>query len=339
MKSIEPSDEILIEYRVPLEHAGFRLDRVLVDCPRIISRSQAAKLISMGKVSSQGVVLKASYKPKCDELLQILIPPPVPSELVPYAFDLEVLYEDEALMVINKPAGLVVHPAHGHAQDTLVNALIHMRKDLSLGFQKNRPGLVHRLDRDTSGVLVIAKNDLAQVRLAAQFEKKTAHRRYRALVFGKFKEEVGRIESWLARHPNDRKKFASLKEAPAEGQKAKRAVTHYAVIDQADQLALVELRLETGRTHQIRVHLSEASHPILGDEVYGGVKRGAQLKSVKLRNLLKKMTRFCLHAYELGFSHPSTGEWMMFRAPWPLDLQELLELSQLKWRDENYEFE
>jgi len=312
--------------------AGQRIDKALASVSRIPTRSQATRLLQAGLVRIAGRALKPSYLTQLGDQIEIDVPIAETSELQPYEFPLDIPYEDEDLLVVNKPAGLVVHPACGHAQDTLVNALLHHTQDLSMGFSEQRPGLVHRIDKGTSGLLVIARNERAQRFLAMQFQRKTTHRLYRALVFGKFKESAGTIRSHLRRHPEDRRRSASVPvdsvdpidpDGTSEG---KLAVTHYRVISYHETgISLVELRLETGRTHQIRVHLSEAGHPIVGDSTYGAAKRVKNLKSVHLRKLVEEMPRFALHAAELGFTHPSTGKHMVFRAPWPQDLLPLVE--------------
>lgn len=317
-----------IYFTVESESSGLRLDRALTFCDAISSRSQASKVISRGGVKIGDKVLKPSYVTQVGDLIEISLPVAATSDLEPYAFPLDIVHEDEDVIVVNKPAGLVVHPANGHHCDTLVNALIYHCKDLSLGFQENRPGLIHRLDRDTSGILVVAKNELAQSRLAKQFQKKTAKRRYWAIVFGEFKETRGIITSFLARHPTDRKKFASIKEESLFV-KGKKATTHFIVRGEHSGLSFVELKLETGRTHQIRIHLSENRHPVVGDETYGGKTRAKSLKSTGLKKFVEEMPRFALHAFELGFVHPRTLQWMHFFAPWPKDLLALTELSGL----------
>jgi 23S rRNA pseudouridine1911/1915/1917 synthase len=323
------------------ELSGQRIDKALATVPRIATRSQATRLIQAGRVRINGRVLKPSYQTVEGDSIDIDIPLEVPSELQPYDFPLSIVYEDDQLLVVDKPAGLVVHPACGHAQDTLVNALLHYTKDLSLGFNEQRPGLVHRIDKGTSGLLVIAKNEEAQRFLAMQFQKKTTHRLYRAFAFGRFKEDAGTIRSHLRRHPEDRKRMASVPVA-ADGTSdgGKPAVTHYRVTaHHVSGVSLVELRLETGRTHQIRVHLSENLHPIVGDEVYGASKRLKGLKSVQLRKMIEELPRFALHAMELGFVHPTTGKTMIFRAPWPADLLPLLLYFEFPTYHDRYEIE
>ena len=302
-----------------------RIDKVLPSLAEVATRSQASRLIALGKVSLRGQILKASYITQPGDLIDVEIPVIETSRLQPLELKLDIVFEDADLLVVNKPAGLVVHPACGHAQDTLVNALIHHTNDLSMGFNEQRPGLVHRLDKGTSGLLVIAKNDRAQRFLALQFQNKTTHRIYRAIAFGGFKSPTGTLRSYLLRHPENRKKVASVPASPDGSQSGKLAVTHYRVLQEhASGLALVELRLETGRTHQIRVHLSESGHPIVADEVYGGLRRAKNLKSIELRHMIEGMQRFALHAAELGFVHPTSNERLFFRATWPEDLLPLV---------------
>lgn len=278
------------------EHDGLRLDKWMTGLEFIPSRSRAAELIERGLVTIGGRALKASYKVRAGDVITITMPPPEPSELVPWDHPLDILFEDDDLVVVDKPSGLVVHPAAGHAQDTLVNILLHRVGRLSMGFNERRPGIVHRLDRDTSGILVAAKNDFAHTQLAAQFKAKTAHRVYWALVHGTPKRKDGTITTHLARHPADRKRFASA----ARG---KRAVTHWRVLASHGDLSWMRLQLETGRTHQIRVHLSEMGFPIVGDPIYGRRKEDG--------------VRLALHATELGFTHPRTGQTLAFSRVWP----------------------
>jgi 23S rRNA pseudouridine1911/1915/1917 synthase len=290
--------------------AGWRLDKFLATLDFIPSRARAAELIGQGRVGRAGKALKASYRVQPGETIEVNLPPPQPTSLVPLDKPLDILFEDEDLVVVNKPAGLVVHPAAGHAQDTLVNILLHRVDRLSMGFNEQRPGIVHRLDRDTSGVLVVAKNDPAHHFLAAQFREKTAHRIYWAIVHGVPKIPERSMKSHLARHPTDRKRFAS-----SPGGHGKVAITHYRLREAlAPRYSWLELTLETGRTHQIRVHLSEAGLPILGDPLYG--RRDA---------FVARLKRVALHACELGFEHPRSREKMYFRVPWPPELKTLAE--------------
>lgn len=350
-------ERIVIE--VTAELAGERIDRILSRHPRIETRSQASRLLQAGRVRLDGKALKPSFQPQLGDSIDIDIPIIQKNVLVPYEFPLDIPYEDDDLLIVNKPAGLVVHPACGHLQDTLVNALIHYTKDLSLGFNEQRPGLVHRIDKGTSGLLVIAKNERAQRHLALQFQNKTTHRIYRALVFGFLKSPSGTIQSHLRRHPDDRKRVASVPQSftteenidtssgtssgiktrkitsptsfnvtestSEDSPSGKLAITHYQVLQTHPAgLSLVELKLETGRTHQIRVHLSELGHPIIGDETYGASKRLKNLKSVSLRKEIEQLQRFALHAAELGFIHPTTQLRHVFKAPWPEDLMAII---------------
>lgn len=311
---------------ISVDLTDLRIDKALATIEKIATRSQAARLIQQGLIRINGKVLKASYLTVLGDIINIEIPITMTSVLVPYDFKLVVPYEDDDLLIVDKPAGLVVHPAYGHAQDTLVNALLAHTSELSQGFNETRPGLVHRIDKDTSGLLVIAKNEEAHRLLALQFQRKTTHRLYRAMAFGKFVVESGKIESYLRRHPDDRKRVASTPLREDGTSDGKLAITHYRMLEyHPTGISLVELRLETGRTHQIRVHLSENGHPIVGDETYGAGKRVKTLKSVHLRKMIEALPRFALHAMELGFVHPRTGNTMRFRAPWPSDLMPLIE--------------
>lgn len=312
-----------LAWKIPSELTGQRLDQALATLNDIKTRSQATKLIKSGCIRLNGKVLKASYIIQGGEDVEVALPLAPPSDLVPYDFPLDIVFEDDQLLVVNKPAGLVVHPAYGHAADTLVNALLSYTTKLSSGFEEGRPGLVHRIDKDTSGLLLVAKTDEAQRQLAIQFQKKTILRKYFAIAFGKFKTPAGKIESYLRRHPDDRKRVASTKTLDAE-KGGKHAITHYKIVNEKSGLSLVELKLETGRTHQIRVHLSELGHPIVGDSTYGADRRVRSLKAVGLRKVIDEMKRFALHAAELGFVHPVSGQQLNFSVDWPEDLRNLV---------------
>ncbi len=336
----QPASFEALTLTITPELSDLRIDKALATLEKIGTRSQAARLIQQGLIRINGKVLKASYLTQVGDVIDLEIPITMTSVLVPYDLKLVVPYEDDDLLIVDKPAGLVVHPAYGHAQDTLVNALLHHTRNLSQGFNEQRPGLVHRIDKDTSGLLVIAKNEEAQRFLAMQFQAKTTHRVYRALTFGKFVKESGRIESYLRRHPDDRKRVASTPLREDGTSDGKRAVTHYKILNyHPTGVTLVELKLETGRTHQIRVQLSELGHPILGDLVYGGGKRVGGLKSVHLRKMIEALPRFALHAMELGFVHPRTKEIMRFRAPWPQDLMPLIEHCDFPLYDRDHVIE
>lgn len=298
-----------------------RLDRALTHDPNIESRSQATRLIDLGFVELNGKKVKPSHKTSEGEVFSITLPPETKRELVPLDLKLDIAFEDEHLIVVNKPSGLVVHPAVGHHGDTLVNALLHHTNQLSGGFEADRPGIVHRLDKDTSGLIVVAKSDSVHRALATQFKKKMVHRIYWAICFGKFKEETGTITSYLKRHPTDRKKFASEKIAPGEEPTGKIAITHYTVKQTLPAgLSLLHLKLETGRTHQIRVHMSEKGHAIVADPIYSSEGRIKSVNSVNLRKVLDTFPRLALHAAELGFIHPKTSKTLKFFSSWPDDI-------------------
>lgn len=287
------------------EHAGQRLDKWLSTLDFIVSRSRAAELVDKGLVTLNGRPLKASAKVQAHAQIEVIIPEPEPTTLQPLNQPLDILYQDGDVAVVNKPAGLVVHPAAGHAQDTLVNILLHHVGQLSLGFAERRPGIVHRLDRDTSGILVVAKNDRAHHSLAEQFRRKTVHRIYWAIVHGQPATRTGTYQTHLARHPQDRKRFSSQ----AHG---KLAITHYTCLQTVPaRLSWLRLQLQTGRTHQIRVHLSEAGLPIVGDPIYG--RKAA-------READKELGRLALHACELGFVHPTLDKQMSFKIDFPPEL-------------------
>jgi 23S rRNA pseudouridine1911/1915/1917 synthase len=309
-----------------------RIDKVLSSHPLIGSRSKAAQLIDKDNVklidfSGREKSIKASYQTQSGDKFLISLPQEkIETGLIPFDLKLDVLFEDQDLLVLNKPANLVVHPAHGHAQETLVNALIHHTKDLSMGFGENRPGIVHRLDKETSGLLVVAKNNETHEGLALQFKNRTIHRIYWALVFGNLKDSSGQIKSQIARHPSDRKRFASLRGATNTGPQGKTAITNFKKIEYSPKgFTLVELKLETGRTHQIRVHISEKQHSIVGDNLYGSKNRTRNLKSHGIKKIIEGLGRIALHAKELGFVHPRTKEKLFFTSPVPSDLIPLFE--------------
>lgn len=305
-----------------------RLDRFLADNLPELTRSQLKKLIDDGRVLLDGLPAKASGKLKGGESLQITLPEPTPAQALPQAIPLAVLYEDSHLVVIDKPAGMVVHPAPGHSSGTLVNALLHHCTDLAGVGGTLRPGIVHRLDKDTSGVLVASKDDATHLHLAAQFKAHTIERRYVALVHGLVTPDSGSIDRPIGRHPTERKRMSS------QARSGRRAVTHWKVLRRFDQdrLSLVELRLETGRTHQIRVHFSEQHWPIVGDPVYGHGSRGNVLADPQLRQLVQGLHRQALHARLLGFEHPASGAHLELSSPLPADLQAILDYLEDKYR-------
>ncbi len=296
------------------EFVGQRLDRVLTSLPQISSRSYAQDLIGKKLVTVNQKEARSSLALKLNQVIEVVLPKVASTELVPYNFKLDIIFEDDDLIVVNKPSGLVVHPAAGHEQDTLVNALLYHTTQLSMK-NEMRPGIVHRIDKETSGLLVVAKNDFTHEALAEQFKNKETHRVYYALVFGNISKKKATIQSYLARHPSDRKRYASLRynnqiihEFSDDIQDGKWAVTHYDNIAQSSGMTYIKLKLETGRTHQIRVHMSEQRHSLFGDITYGySVQKYKE----------EKLNRFYLHASELGFIHPKNNNTLLFKANWP----------------------
>lgn len=297
-----------LEFTVEQGEAALRIDKYLSSRAPQFSRSYLQKLLKEQNVLVNGQVVKANYKVQPGDQVTLLVPAAVEPEILPEPIPLEILYEDDYLLVVNKPKGMVVHPAAGHYSGTLVNAVMYHCKEKLSGINGVlRPGIVHRIDRDTTGALVICKDDATHRNLAGQLKEHTIHRRYRAIVRGNLAQDEGRIEGPIGRHPTDRKKMA------INQKNGKPAVTHYQVLERFGQYTYVECRLETGRTHQIRVHMSSIGHPLLGDTVYGSGKCPFSLEGQ------------VLHARCLGFIHPATGEYMEFEAPMPVYFTELLD--------------
>ena len=292
-----------------LEH-GERLDHYLTGLVPHLSRSRIQSLIKAGHVLVNAEPSRASQKVKGDDAVSLDEPAPQPVETLAEEMHLEILFEDEALLVLNKAAGVVVHPAAGHSSHTLVNALLHHCASLSSIGGEQRPGIVHRLDRDTSGCIVIAKSDQAHRVLSKQFADRKTLKIYLALVSGHPTVRHGVIDAAIGRHPVDRKKMAVVENA-----RGRHATTDYRVLREIGSASLVECTLHTGRTHQIRVHMKHLGHPLLGDAVYGGAR------SPNLGNGFTP-TRQMLHAWKLGFFHPRTEEWMQFQSPLPRDFAE-----------------
>ncbi|MHA0855870.1 RluA family pseudouridine synthase [Paenibacillus sp. CMAA1364] len=270
-----------------------------------VSRSQVQLWIADEHATVNGKAVKANYKLSVGDQIQVIVPEPISVEIVAQDIPLDVVYEDQDLIVVNKPRGMVVHPAPGHSQGTLVNALMYHCKDLSGINGELRPGIVHRIDKDTSGLIMAAKNDKAHASLALQLKEHSVTRRYVALVHGNIAHHHGTVDAPIGRDPMDRKMY-TVKES-----NSKKAVTHFTVQERLGDYTLLELKLETGRTHQIRVHMKFIGHPLVGDPIYG---RG---KGVKF-------TGQALHAAVLGFVHPSSGEYLEFNADKPEDLQDLI---------------
>jgi 23S rRNA pseudouridine1911/1915/1917 synthase len=285
--------------------AGIRLDKfVSENCPGI-SRSQAQKLIDDGKVLVNGTVEKSSHKTEAGEKIEITVPPPVPTGLLPEAIPVKIIYEDDDLLVIDKPAGLTVHPAPGHPSHTLVNAVLSHLNDIEDEGGVTRPGIVHRLDKDTSGVMLVAKNNVALANLANQFKARTVKKTYITLVKGILRPDKGVIDAPIGRDSGDRKKMAVTGES-----RGRAARTNYRVIRYVGKNTLLKIMPETGRTHQIRVHLAAIGYPVFGDITYG--KKSAFLN------------RQFLHAHKIGFNLPATGKWVEFESPLPEDLEQAL---------------
>ncbi len=292
---------------IKTENEGERLDRVLDILLKDYTRSHLKKLIEDGCVTVNGKTVKASYKVRAGEELSLILPDLKEPDILPEEIPLSVVYEDEDMLVVNKPQGMVVHPAPGNYTGTLVNALLaHCGDSLSGINGEKRPGILHRIDKDTSGLLLVAKNDMAHQSLAEQIKEHSLTRAYLALCHGGFKEESGKVRLPIGRHPVDRKKMT------VTYRNSKEAVTNYKVLEQIGSYSLVECRLETGRTHQIRVHMSHLGHPIVGDPVYGVKKENFSLNGQ------------LLHAYQVGFLHPRTGEYLEFSSPLPEHFEKVL---------------
>ncbi|ANI76485.1 MULTISPECIES: RluA family pseudouridine synthase [Sphingobium] len=309
------SGDSIIETTIGEAQHGLRLDKALADLLPELSRERLKSLIVEGQVTAQGRALNPSMKVMAGQAFAITLPPPVEAEAVAQDIPLNIVHEDADLIVIDKPAGLVVHPAAGNLDGTLVNALLHhCRGQLSGIGGVARPGIVHRIDKDTSGLLVVAKSDKAHEGLAQQFKAHSIDRLYAAIVYGIPQPGAGTIDTWIGRSDSDRKKMAVHREG-----RGKHAITHYRVLDRLRGAALVECRLETGRTHQVRVHMAHLGHPLIGDPVYGRDRKG--FKSI-LETIGFK--RQALHAKRLGFIHPVTGQNLSFDSALPIDMQELL---------------
>ncbi|WP_303836059.1 RluA family pseudouridine synthase [Ruminococcus flavefaciens] len=277
---------------------GIRIDKYISDNIAELTRSAVQGLIEKGLVLADGKAVSKNYKLRGGEEITVEIPEPEPMDAVPEAIPLDIVYEDDDLLVVNKPKGMVVHPAHGNYTGTLVNALLHHCGDSLSGINGViRPGIVHRIDKNTSGLLIVAKNDASHLKLAEQIKEHSFTREYEAVACGYFKDTEGTVDAPIGRHKTDRKKMCVTTE------NSRNAVTHYSVIKQYGGYAHVRLRLETGRTHQIRVHLSYIGHPVLGDDVYGKPYKGIEGQ--------------CLHARKIGFIHPTTGEYMEFVSELP----------------------
>ena len=305
----------IIDVELAPSHAGWRLDRALADAVPTMSRERLKALVKSGALQAdRGALRDPSAKVRGDERFRLAVPEPKPAHNVAQDIPLRIIFEDEHLLVVDKPAGLVVHPAAGNADGTLVNALLHHCGGSLSGIGGvARPGIVHRIDKDTSGLLVVAKTDVAHEGLAKQFAAHSMDRRYLAIVTGVPKTTEGTVDAPLARSAANRKKIAIVGEG-----RGKRAVTHWRRLQILQDASLVECKLETGRTHQVRVHMASLGHPLLGDPVYGRSAKSS-------RELLKRLNfhRQALHAAELGFTHPVTKHRLSFASGMPADMQEL----------------
>ena len=294
-------------FTADIEHEDQRIDRYLTEMLPEQSRSFFQKLIRDDFVMVNHIIVKVNYRLKTGDIIEIDIPDAVPTEIVPENIPLDILYEDDDLLIVNKPKGMVVHPAVGHSTGTLVNAIMyHCQGNLSGINGEIRPGIVHRIDKDTTGSLIICKNDEAHRNIAEQIKEHSVTRRYVGVVAGTFSEESGTVEGAIGRHPNDRKRMT------INEKNGKPAVTHYRVLQTLKGASFMEFELETGRTHQIRVLMASISHPLLGDTVYGNSKNPYKLQGQ------------ALHARTIGFIHPTTGEYIEVSAPIPEYMTELV---------------
>lgn len=316
MTETQISSDNMSTFAVTTEEQGTRLDVLLTSRFQELSRSHLQKIIASGLVTVNGKAAKANYKVQSEDSVAIIFSEAKPVEIVAENIPLDILYEDTDIIVVNKPRGMVVHPATGNYQGTLVNALLDHCQDLSGINGEIRPGIVHRLDKDTSGVIVAAKNDHAHLSLAEQIKNRTASRKYIAIVHGNIAEEQGIINAPLGRHSSDRKKMA------VTFSNSKEAITRFRVCERFVNFTLVECKLQTGRTHQIRVHMQYIGHPVVGDPKYGPEKKRFAIAGQ------------ALHSAELSLKHPTTGQDMLFTAPLPQDMADILKQLQISKREE-----
>lgn len=298
-------NEIVFEITPEMEDE--RIDKCICLYMDSLSRSYIQKIIKDGSVTVNGSVVKSNYRVKVEDMVHFIIPPQTEPDIPPQDIPLDILYEDDDILIINKPKDMVVHPAPGHYEGTVVNAVMFHCKDSLSGINGvMRPGIVHRIDKDTTGSLIICKNDEAHNDIARQLKEHSITRKYRAIVHGRIAQDEGTVNAPIGRHPTDRKKMA------VNERTGKHAVTHYKVLERFDKFTYIECQLETGRTHQIRVHMASIGHPLLGDTVYSNVKTPFKLSGQTL------------HAMTIGFVHPKTHKYMEFDAPLPQYFEELL---------------
>lgn len=326
----ELEDELYEHHRFEASkgQSALRVDKFLMNLIENTTRNKIQQAAENGSILVNDVAVKSNYKVKAGDIVRLVLAHPTYEQLLtPENIPLDIVYEDDQLLVINKPAGMVVHPGHGNYSGTLVNALAYHFENLPLN-SSERPGLVHRIDKDTTGLLVVAKTEHAMAYLSKQFADKTSEREYIALVWGNIEEEEGTVEGNIGRHDTNRMRMA----VHESDEKGKPAVTHYKVLERFGYLTLVSCQLETGRTHQIRVHMKHIGHTLFNDERYGGdsILKGTTFTKYKqfVDNCFKVLPRQALHAKTLGFEHPITKEFLRFDTPIPQDLQECIE----KWR-------
>jgi 23S rRNA pseudouridine1911/1915/1917 synthase len=329
--TLELEDELYehFKFEVPKGQSPLRIDKYLMGLIQNATRNKIQIAATEGNIFVNDAIVKSNYKVKALDVVRVMLThPPYENHIIPENIPLNIVYEDEALLLINKEPGMVVHPGHGNYTGTLVHALAYHFDNLPMN-SSERPGLVHRIDKDTSGLLVVAKTEAAMTHLAKQFEAKTSEREYIALVWGNVAEEKGTIEGNLARHLKDRMQMAVF----ADPEIGKPAVTHYKVLERFGYVTLISCQLETGRTHQIRAHLKHIGHPLFNDERYGGhlILKGTTFTKYKqfIDNCFKALPRQALHAKTLGFVHPTTGEIKRFDTELPQDFQDCIE----KWRN------
>ena len=319
-------------FHVDKGQTPLRIDKYLMNLVENATRTKIQAAAKSGSIRVNGAAVKSNYKVKpLDDIRVLFEYPPHENLLLPENIQLDIVFEDDDLVVVNKPPGMVVHPGHGNYSGTLINALIYHFENLPKN-SSNRPGLVHRLDKDTSGLLVIAKNDKSMLHLSNQFAKKTSKREYIAMVWGNPKEDVGKIDNYIGRNPKNRLQNIVLCDNKIDN--GKRAITNYEVLSRMNYVSLVKCTLETGRTHQIRVHMKHIGHTLFNDERYGGdsILKGTTFTKYKqfVENCFKLLPRQALHAKTLGFTHPKSGKFMQFDSELPEDFQNCIE----KW--ENY---
>mgnify|MGYP004531565811 FL=1 len=302
-----------VVFEITPEMEGERIDKCISNYVETLSRSYIQKIIKEGKAYINDAPVKSNYKVRVDDKVQFTIPDCEEPDIPPQDIPLDIIYEDKDVLIVNKPKNMVVHPAPGHYEGTLVNAIMyHCHNDLSGINGVLRPGIVHRIDKDTTGSLIICKNDEAHRKIAEQLKEHSITRKYRAIVYGRISNDEGVVDAPIGRHPTDRKKMA------INERNGKTAITHYKVLERFEKYTYIECQLETGRTHQIRVHMTSIGHPLLGDEVYGNAKCPFKLEGQTL------------HAMTIGFIHPSTNQYVEYEAPLPEYFERLLQILRSK---------